>query len=509
MASVVVRALPILLLSQAAAETEEDWHDGMSLIQSGVKTRADDGTLTPTYFWPSGRGLVGSYTASPFPATRNLSSPSWTWRHELGDWYTMPIGTSIDDRKNIYLTVADGVRKLTPDGQLVWNYTRRSPQEEITNAACLWNGAVYGITSQARAFALSMQTGSELWSNRVAFDADANSGFVSTDAGVMITAVDTSTPPSSKECCGAANHRVVGLNATDGALLWNHTPVVPVWSFMASFAGDGTFVFQDYEGRAYRCQVSNGSLVWRAGGVPSSWTDGSALLGPNNIVYTVANFKNTSGDGPGVLSAFALHDGTLLWKQTVPKPPNNMPAIGKLAGRKGRSIVLPIGQRDDLDYPNGVYTDVYAFDAATGELQWTFDGPTLTTNSAAGEVEGGPLRIERQLKPRALPNAWGPPTIDGKGVVYLGSQTGEFYALQDSDGDGHVRGTGEATTFNMSAASVGSSSPAIAPGIFAIGSMNKLYVWRTNLSESKAMAKVPGILVFALLCGLAALGITI
>merc|ERR1712107_335376 len=77
--------------------------------------------------------------------------------------------------------------------------------------------------------------------------------------------------------------------------------------------------------------------------------------------------------GPrGEMRAFNLSDGTILWKQHFSRPPNNLPVIGRLAGRSGLSLVQPIGQQEK----QGESYNVYAFDAATGEQQWIFKGPT-------------------------------------------------------------------------------------------------------------------------------------
>merc|ERR1712157_583503 len=105
---------------------------------------------------------------------------------------------------------------------------------------------------------------------------------------------------------------------------------------MASHVGDGTFVFMDFTGKAYRCRLRDGSLVWKAGGQPGSWTDATATLGPDNVVYTqsaalkasyldgadpVSAARYLIGIGTGyknLLSARALEDGRLLWQSEVP-----------------------------------------------------------------------------------------------------------------------------------------------------------------------------------------------
>jgi outer membrane protein assembly factor BamB len=392
-------------------------------------------------------------------------------------WSTIPVGTSIDDSRNIYLTVADGIRKFSPDGTLLWTYTRTDPTEEISDAASLLDGAVYTISTHGRAFGVSMDTGEEVWSTNVSAGIDSTNGFVSAHAGVVVLGSDVGDNVNGAD---PSNRRVSGLNATDGSVLWKFAPDVGVWNFMASFPDDGTFVFQDMEGRAYRCSLSDGSLLWKAGGVSGTWTDGSALLGPNGVVYTVNNLPLPfplplpGFLKPGQVHARRLSDGAHLWTASTPKPPNNMPAIGRLYGRSGLSLVQPVGQQCAF----GEQVDVLAFDAETGEQQWSFAGPTLGSVMVKGDAEGIAERENMGIRSITLPNPWSAPTIDGDGTVFIGSETGEFYALKDLNSDGTVVGPGEVTVSDVDSAFVGSSGPAVAPGILAVGSINKLYVWQ-------------------------------
>merc|ERR1719436_328137 len=158
-----------------------------------------------------------------------------------------------------------------------------------------------------------------------------------------------------------------------------------------------------------------------------SWTDGTAILGPNNVVYTVGNEGTGARDEPGHVEARRLEDGGLLWKATVPQPPNNIPAVGKVSGLAGLSLVQPIGQQCQPGNP----TAVYVLDAETGKLRWIFKGPMQSAILQAGD--SNPLAIiQRSLagvRPITAPNPWSAPTIDGAGTVFIGNQEGFFYAL--------------------------------------------------------------------------------
>mmetsp|Transcript_103513 Transcript_103513/g.322481 ORF Transcript_103513/g.322481 Transcript_103513/m.322481 type:complete len:471 (-) Transcript_103513:103-1515(-) len=448
---------------------------------SGLVLQSHQAPSHAPYFWSSGRGSVGSYSASPHAATFNISKPTWTWHDPKGEWATFSVGTAIDDKRNIYLTVADGIHKFSPDGQPVWKYTRRETGpyafESISKAAALMDGFAYCITMRGRAFAVSMETGEELWSTLVAkTGSDGNYGQVAAHDGVIITAAEVSGRIKRKEpsCCGDMNHKVVGLSASDGRVLWRYTPDIPIWNFGASFVGDGTFIYQDLEGRVHRNRASDGSLVWKAGGVSGSWTDGQANLGPNGLAYGVANYGNPSERG--CISAYRVSDGEMLWRHDTHSSPNSVPAVGRLAGSSSLSVVIPIGENDKV----GAEIDVLALDAETGAQRWLFRGPKQTVPCGLGDskVEARDQRARNHISTITLPNSWGCTAIDGSGTAYVGGTTGHFFALRDADGDGAVAGPQEVSVLATPADIIGSSGPALAPGLLAVGNAQSLMVWR-------------------------------
>lgn len=261
--------------------------------------------------------------------------PTWSWHSPKGRWSDIPVGTCIDDKRNVFVTLATGIRKFSPEGQLLWTYTRRNAYpvpfyniseyyEELADPASLLDGQVLGITTASRAFALDMETGKEVWSRNVSYATDGNNGQLNAHEGVVILGAALNLTK-----WGGADQVVIGLNASDGATLWNYKPEKPIWNFAAAFVGDGTFVFQDITGKAHRNRVSDGSLLWKNGGIPDTWTDGQATIGSNGIVYAVSWTKARTH---GYLSAFSLTDGRLLWNVTTPLAPNDVPVVGKVFG---------------------------------------------------------------------------------------------------------------------------------------------------------------------------------
>jgi outer membrane protein assembly factor BamB len=407
---------------------------------------------------------------------------------------------NIDEQKNIYMQTLDGIRKFSADGTLLWTYLPawRENGEEMPDSASIYHpsgwshGAVYVSTTHGHVVAVNMADGTEIWKTKLS-STDGNNGWVSVSEGTVILGSNAYSlwkgiPLPDK----MADQNVTGLNATDGTVIWNYQPEAPVWNFMGSFAGDGTFTFQDYEGRAYRNRVSDGTNIWKSGGVNFSWTDGSSMIGPAlseeeslqacnrtqcKVVYTVSNRDMFGGrDAPGDVSAYRLEDGQLLWRAEVPRPPNNMPAVGRLHGKTGLSLVQPIGQQCHQGNP----TDVYALDALTGELQWIFNGPSQASSLQAGDkiTEAQHQRELSGVRKITLPNPWSAPTVDSNGVVFIGNQEGGFFSLVDANGDGKVTGDEEVSLFNTSACFSGSSAAGIAPGILVATSIDAMYVFK-------------------------------
>lgn len=378
----------------------------------------------------------------------------------------MTYGITIDNKRNLYLTSLDGIRKFTESGHMKWEYKCDTAASAfIYDTASLGNGKVYGQDLLGNAFALDMETGKPIWTNKVSSAKGQNNGFTNVDVADDVVVVD-----SHAHNDGSGSHAVSGLNATSGSVLWTYTPMSPVWNFGASFPGDGSVVFQDRTGVAYRLQVNDGKELWKSAKHDVySFTDGTATIDDEGNVYTVENVAETFNENTlGKLTKRRLADGQILWQVITPHPPNNQPVIGH------GLVIQPMGSQQQ----QGAYTHVFAYDQKTGKKQWVFDGPAQKGPLQAGDAEFSLTRQVAGLPTLCWPNPWSSPGFGKDGTVYVGEQEGGLYSLRDTNGDGVVSGPDEVSVYQTHAAFPGSSSPAIAPGLLAIVSCDTLFVFK-------------------------------
>eukprot|EP00404_Azadinium_spinosum_P001222 CAMPEP_0180425230 /NCGR_PEP_ID=MMETSP1036_2-20121128/5155_1 /TAXON_ID=632150 /ORGANISM="Azadinium spinosum, Strain 3D9" /LENGTH=510 /DNA_ID=CAMNT_0022430711 /DNA_START=33 /DNA_END=1562 /DNA_ORIENTATION=+ len=470
-----------------------------------------------SYFWPTAHGHYKHYGVSAFPGPFNLTtSLAWSWEHPDGQYNDMPMGAAIDDKNNVYVSADQGIYKLNPDGKLVWRYNPGNAPGRSNNlvpdSPSLYNGAVLCDTVDGRVYSLDMETGKVNWLRQVAPSIGMDTGVVAVHAGVVVVETD-----ASDGSCRSLYVR--GLNVTNGNELWRFEPDNPLWDLMAQFLDDGTFVFQDLTGKVYRNRLSDGSNIWKSGGWPGSWTDGTQGLGPNGLVYGV----NTNGCGGshchGYLSAYKVTDGSLVWQKDVPRPPNSSPVVGRLGKGDRLSVVMPIGQQPSCD-PAGSrvfehfpylralpwslqllaqgaaqlvalmqgdgqqawtgnedqMTDIMTFDAENGDLQWVWRGPTWKRLQCPGDEKGFLTRMFLGVRTASCPTPWGAPRIGTDGTVYAGNQNGFFYAINDWNSDGQIDPVKEVSAFDCEA-EFSSAGSAHGDGMVVMASGIKVWAW--------------------------------
>eukprot|EP00971_Amphidinium_carterae_P140977 2793401-Amphidinium_carterae.1 len=273
---------------------------------------------TADYLYPQGRGHPHHFGQSPhrFGGSEcNLSRMlSWKWRDPRGRWAAITTGKPVVDHNyGIYVAQEDAIRKLSPNGSLLWTWQPEGysyPGRHIPNHPALYDGLLYDCLSDGHVFALDMETGAPVWETRVSAAIGNDASFVTAYAGRIFLDVDAE-----------AGRHVVALNSTTGSLLWEYAPDTGVWNFLPHFPGDDTLIVMGWLGDAHRVNMTTGRELWRAGHTSAyfGWTDGGPALGSNGVVYTVSStathdIMNCSKSTGGGIHAFRL-DGKLLWER--------------------------------------------------------------------------------------------------------------------------------------------------------------------------------------------------
>lgn len=429
-----------------------------------------ENAATVSYYHADAHGNSGKLL-NEFTGPRDLEkSLAWSWHHPQGRYYTMTNGVLIDEQKNLYLSAMDAIRKFSPDGELLWTYCSPSPSFTMAHMNSLSQGSLFGSTEGGLVFALSMDTGKELWLRMLGAPTGGDQMNIQAQSGIVIAGTGNCIDNSACDNNGNAGCQTLhGLNATDGSSMWAFTPDVPVWNFYAVFLDDGTFAYQDLEGKMYRNRLTDGALIWKNGGIPGSWTDGCAGLGPNGTVFGVTNHgPNVCGEQmcKADVTAYSLNDGRVRWKADRPASTNAFPAVGPAFGRSGLQVVV-----------NNDHGELSGHDTETGELLWTWRGP-MQGCCFKGDEEGLATRLVVQpTRPKYVPNFWSNVAIGADGTVYGGMSTGKFYALHDTNGDGQIDPRTEVSEFDADAAFPG-TGPALAPGMLAFTSTDTLFVFK-------------------------------
>merc|ERR1711924_127142 len=109
-------------------------------------------------------------------------------------------------------------------------------------------------------------------------------------------------------------------------------------------------------------------------------------------------------------------------------------------------------------------------------IPWTFTErcPQAGDSNPAARAQ----RALSGVRQTTMPNPWSVPTIDANGVVFIGSEEGGFFALEDVDKNGIVHGNDEVSMFDTGACFSGSAAAAIADGIMVATSTDAMYVFK-------------------------------
>eukprot|EP00747_Dinoflagellata_sp_TGD_P141010 gnl/TRDRNA2_/TRDRNA2_176078_c0_seq1.p1 gnl/TRDRNA2_/TRDRNA2_176078_c0~~gnl/TRDRNA2_/TRDRNA2_176078_c0_seq1.p1 ORF type:complete len:536 (-),score=62.50 gnl/TRDRNA2_/TRDRNA2_176078_c0_seq1:76-1683(-) len=505
------------------------------------KAEADktgDATAPPhEHFWPHVRGSPGHYGTTQLkgPADFNASL-AWTWHHPDGRYRTVLRGGGlIDNEKNIYIATSDGIRKLNRHGDVLWHSKRAA---KVSNVPSLTDHSLVGNAMDGEVFALSLDTGKDLWSRKHGKSVGGDCAYVEAHNGVVVTGMDAGP--------AAGNTRVLGISAENGERLWEFKPDTIVWNIMAMFPDDKSFIFMDITGGVYRVGLHDGKLIWhtpapregvpprmlerienslvqRLGLMPSSdsVSDGGVILGPDGSAYTCSNPAHSHGvEGEkGALRKFRLSDGKLLWNTELPYPCISWPVVSsddktvvvvpgsfesmpaslfhldgtlrsnhtEIQEYHAKILAMGDGQRARLRQLGIKMPDlrasIMAFDTQKGELQWSHDVKEYGGIASAGDEEGLLDRL-------AATAANGQDGINGHQFVAPFCLPAHWSSPTIS-GDGTVyvgRVNGDLYAYNPKTGEqryhTGTgplhSGVTFAPGMMAYADCDSLYVWNTE-----------------------------
>jgi polyvinyl alcohol dehydrogenase (cytochrome) len=334
-------------------------------------------------------------------------------------------------------------------GQLLWvTQIETHVAAIITGAAVVYNGIVYqGVSSAEHQYALNTQypcctfrgsmvavnaaTGQILWKTYTLPD---NGGATNQYSGAsiwqqpVIDPVNNAlyagtgnnyTAPASAEACQQANPQAtdctapddyfetaIAMNLQTGAILWTHrVSAWDVWTVACAQPGNPSACpnppGQDYDlggsggnlmgnvvgfgqksGMYWAFNVSDGSIAWSTqvgpggnlGGVEwGTATDGQriyvAITNNEHFNYVLANGQTITGSAWNALDSTT---GKILWQTPDPTQGSNF-NFGSVSVANG------------VMYAGALDGHMYAFDAATGKILWSY----LT----AGSVLGGPAIV--------------------------------------------------------------------------------------------------------------------
>ena len=265
----------------------------------------------------------------------------------------------------------------------------------------------------------------------------------------------------------------------------------------------------------YRLALFTGRELWVARPPPAqlqSFSDGGVSLSADGRhVYSCSNLERGGSDdrvklpgdsrrmlglsarasqdptgGGGVLRAYRVDDGALVWSRTLPLACNSFPAAaentvivptGAFVGlpttlfppadacpacpsRRETSLIAPEtevlapceskraciqrwqrenhelslslgeGERAALGHP-ALPGAILAFDPASGEPQWSLPVPPITREAAVGDEEGVLERLKHDpARSICLPAQWGAAIIAGDGAVYVPRSDGLLYVVR-------------------------------------------------------------------------------
>lgn len=294
--------------------------------------------------------------------------------------------------------------------------------------------------------------------------------YVSTTDG-MLKCLDISADPVvvkfDKKVCAACASDPGSLAAGDGVIVMGGMTEAPVQGLPTSFTdvvhavdmvtgtpkwkvkvspsimlvpsvAPGAVVFMSSAGDVCCHKPADGAVVWEAkGSMATMGTGGAAII--DGRVYASSNRKgkrvwNLPFGGKGMVRAFKLGDGELVWERHFDLEANTIPAMCCVGPRGKPTVVVALGSNPGFpdNHETGKATGnewpgkVVSLDPADGATLWEFQPPTWTGYSCAGVTK---------IQARFAPPGWMNPVVGGDGTIYAAwNCDGTLYAIKGETG---------------------------------------------------------------------------
>jgi polyvinyl alcohol dehydrogenase (cytochrome) len=267
---------------------------------------------------------------------------------------------------------------------------------------------------------------------------------------------------------GSQNGTVYALDAASGCVRWTFragaevrtSVAVSTWKVNDAKASPAVF-FGDLVGRGYALDARTGKLLWslKLDDHPSATITGSPTYHAGRVYFPVSSLEEAMADPKypcctfrGSLVAIDANSGHVAWKTyTIDEKPHEVgkTSIGTpIFAPSGAAIwnsptidakrhLVYVGTGDNYSgKANGRSDAVMAFDMATGQVRWTWQG-----------FSDDVWTVACLLKNSSCPNGAGPDfdngsgtmlikTASGKDLILAGLKSGDAFAL---DPDTHQR----------------------------------------------------------------------
>jgi len=306
----------------------------------------------------------------------------WNYSTSLGVYSSPALSGSV-----LFIGVVNDVFAFNAStGLKIWNY---STEGLIISSPNVVNGRVYIGSSDGNVYALNASTGAKIWN----FASPGQSNEAATESGYGDGAFASSPAVVDNVVyIGSDDGNIYALDALTGAKIWNFTTSIQptyTWGNQVSSSpavSDGIVYVGSVGGNVYALNASTGAKIWNYYTNPSRVYGGGYFHGVQ-ASPAVAGGVVYVGSVDGKMYALNASTGNRIWEANIFR------------------VLSSAAVTDGVVYAAGdAY--VYALNTTTGFQVWNFTTQNQINSS---------------------------PTVS-EGVVYIGSQDGNFYAIGEAKG---------------------------------------------------------------------------